>query len=374
MRRTILILLAVFITKFVTAQQYDIKANITGFANGTRFYLNDVDVNSNIDSAIIQGNHFELKGTVANAPKVLWLTTTSGKEFYYTVLLISNEKVNIKGDIKDFPFYLSITGSKSQDDFNALFSLLRDGYKQRDELVRASFALKGDSAGTKRKAIWKAIGKIDSTDDKINMDFIGTHHNSYAGLMQLFYVKGSFSKDSLQQIYIHLKPEFKNSSYGQRIATYLKIGDILKEGDSYADFEAMDRNGKKHRLSDIKGKYVLLDFSATYCGPCVNSVTDLKNISKNYPDKVEIITYSADGGKGTWIEGVKRDHPTWLSLWDGKGVYGETMLKYGINGYPTFVLIDPKGKIISKMVGYDKPKSGKGNIEAKIDEVIANNK
>lgn len=374
MRKTILILLAIFITKIVAAQQYDIKANITGFANGTKFYLQDVDVNSNIDSAIIQNNHFELKGTLGNAPKNLWLTATSGKNFYYTVLLISNERVNIKGDIKDFPFYLSITGSKSQDDFNLQFSLLRDDYKQRDELVKAYFSLKGDSTEIKGKAIWKTIRKIDSTDNKINMDFIGTHHNSYAGLMQLFYLKGEFSKDSLQHIYNNLKPEFKNSSYGQRIATYLKVGDILKEGDSYTDFEAMDKDGKKHRLSDIKGKYVLLDFSATYCGPCVSSITDLKNISRNYSDKVEIITFSADGGKGIWMEGLKRDNPTWLSLWDGKGSYGETMLKYGINGYPTFVIIDPQGKIISKMVGYDKPENNKGNIETKIDEVMAKSK
>ncbi|MHB8207875.1 TlpA family protein disulfide reductase [Mucilaginibacter sp.] len=192
--------------------------------------------------------------------------------------------------------------------------------------------------------------------------------------MQLFYLKGEFSKDSLQHIYNNLKPEFKNSSYGQRIATYLKVGDILKEGDSYTDFEAMDKDGKKHRLSDIKGKYVLLDFSATYCGPCVSSITDLKNISRNYSDKVEIITFSADGGKGTWIEGLKRDNPTWLSLWDGKGNYGETMLKYGINGYPTFVVIDPQGKIISKVMGYDKPENAKGNIETKIDEVMAKSK
>ncbi|MHB8207874.1 DUF4369 domain-containing protein [Mucilaginibacter sp.] len=112
MRKTILILLAIFITKIVAAQQYDIKANITGFANETKFYLQDVDVNSNIDSAIIQNNHFELKGTLGNAPKNLWLTATSGKNFYYTVLLISNERVNIKGDIKDFLFTCQSLGQK----------------------------------------------------------------------------------------------------------------------------------------------------------------------------------------------------------------------------------------------------------------------
>ena len=137
-----------------------------------------------------------------------------------------------------------------------------------------------------------------------------------------------------------------------------------------ADFEAMDKDGHKHHLSDTKGKYVLLDFSTTYCGPCIESLKDLKIISKKYADQIQIISFSGDGGKATWLKGINRDRPAWLTLWDGKGNYGETILKYGVTGYPSFFLIDPQGKIVSKWVGYGKDPGKKGSLETEVDEFL----
>ncbi|HEY5327751.1 MAG TPA: TlpA disulfide reductase family protein [Mucilaginibacter sp.] len=163
---------------------------------------------------------------------------------------------------------------------------------------------------------------------------------------------------------------FKISHFGARIGNYLKVGNILKNGDQMADFEAMDKDGHKHHLSDTKGKYVLLDFSTTYCGPCIESLKDLKIISKKYADQIQIISFSGDGGKATWLKGINRDRPAWLTLWDGKGNYGETILKYGVTGYPSFFLIDPQGKIVSKWVGYGKDPGKKGSLETEVDEFL----
>jgi peroxiredoxin len=167
-------------------------------------------------------------------------------------------------------------------------------------------------------------------------------------------------------------PLYKQSLFGQRIGNYLKVGDILNKGNNITDFEALDKDGNKHRLSEIKGKYILLDFSTTYCGPCIESLEDLKIISKKYAEQLGIVSFSGDGGKATWLKGISRDQPAWLSLWDGKGSYGETILKYGVTGYPTFFLIDPQGKIVSKWSGYGKSPGEKGSLETKVDELMAN--
>ncbi|MEO6851269.1 MAG: TlpA disulfide reductase family protein [Mucilaginibacter sp.] len=356
-----------------SAQQFEIRANITGFSNGTKFYLTDPELNTNIDSTIIQNDHFVIKGHLDDVPKSLWVTRQDGRHYYYFTLLIGNETVDVKGDIKDMPYSMTITGSKTQNEHNLLLSQTGPLQKKRNELVEQSFALTGDSAKIKSKAIWKAISKLDSETYVIQKKFVVKNLNTYEGLDNLFFMRGAF-KDSLQQMYNSLKPEFKQSNFGQRIATYLKVGDQLKQRDQFVDFEAMDQNGKKHHLSDFKGKYILLDFSETYCGPCIQSVPDMQNIVKKHSDKMTVITFSGDGSKDMWQLGVKRDKPTWLSLWDGKGIYGATPLKYGVTGFPDFIVIDPNGKIISNWMGYGKNDDGRGSLETNVDKLLANGK
>lgn len=366
MKNLFITVFILFVFKSANAQQYIINVHITGFKDQTKFILKDNDVDANIDSAIIIQDHFVLKGTLENAPKALWLYTTVGQNFYYTTLLIGNEKVDITGDIKDFPFDVKITGSKSQDESTAMFSLIKADYKKRNDLVAQYFKLTGDSAQIKGKEIWKIIGKLDSTDDVIKKNFIKNNLNSYAGLQELFYQKKTYSKDSLTAMYNALTPEYRKSSFGQRIGNYIKVGETLKVGDNSFDFSAIDKTGVSHKLSDAKGKYVLLDFSTTYCGPCMQSIGELKGLAGSHADNLSIITFSGDGGKATWLTGVKRDNISWLSLWDGKGSYGETIMKYGVSGYPTFFLIDPQGKIVNKWVGYET-----GALQPNVDKAIA---
>jgi thiol-disulfide isomerase/thioredoxin len=370
MKKIALFLAAILVAKIAVSQQYVITASITGFKNGTKFYLKDVDADANIDSAVIQNDHFVLKGVLAETPQNLWLYSQNQQNFYYATLLIGNEKVSINGDIKDFPFDLSISGGKAQQDHDKLIDLTKAGYKHRNDLLAEYFALKGDSAKIKSKIIWTAINKIDSLDEVTRKAFIKANLNSYEGLLQLFFVEGKYQKDSLQQMYNSLGPQFKQCRFGQRINSYLKVGDILKKGDDMADFEAIDKSGKKHKLSEIKGEYILLDFSTTYCGPCIESVAELKEISKQYTGKLAVVTFSADGSKTTWLKGIDRDKPSWLSVWDGKGDYGETISKYGVTGYPTFFLVDPHGKILSKVVGYGKSPGEKSELEKEVDKFL----
>lgn len=362
-----------FAANLAFAQQYTIEAHITGFNNGAKFYLKDVDVDSDIDSVVIRNNQFVMRGSLADAPKSLWLYTKTSTNFYYTTLMIGNETITINGDIKDFPFDLSISGSKTQDEHTLLLNQEKAGYKERNKLLQEYFSLKGDSAEIKGKKIWRIIGKLDSTNEVVAKRFIKDHLNSYEGLYELFFLKNKYSRDTLRQMFNSLSPQFKQSDFGQRIANYIKVGPILEVGDKYADFEALDKAGVKHRLSEIKGKYILLDFSTTYCGPCIESVEDLKIISKKYADRVEIVSFSGDAGKANWLKGIARDKPNWLSLWDGKGNYGETIAKYGVTGYPSFFLIDPQGKIVSKWTGYGKKPGEKGSLETKIDGLLVKN-
>jgi thioredoxin-related protein len=194
--------------------------------------------------------------------------------------------------------------------------------------------------------------------------YIKSHPDSYSSVITLGYLKNKLHKDTVQSIFNNYTPKIKNSKYAKIIAIYLKEK-ISKVGDIYHDFEAFDKNSEKIVFSKIKKNYTLLDFTAANCGPCIQSVEELKDLNKTYKDSLTIISFSCDAKKETWLNSLKRDSISWTSVWDGKGRYSETSIKYGVSGFPTFFLIDPEGKIIDKWGGYRK-----GSLKNKLKKIF----
>lgn len=372
MKRIFLLIIAICSTTILFAQQqFSISAKLTGFKNGIKFNLTDPELQKVIDSVTLKNNSFVITGKLDYVPKGIFLSTTSEGQYYWCYLFIGNEKVTLKGDRKDFPFYLHISGSKSQDIYNKLNEKTRSLMTHRNELTENLGTLltdDSDSGKAKLNSLGKQLNHIDSLTESITMGFIKSNLNSYPALNELYFLKTKFSKDSLQHLYDKLKNEYKESVYGERLVNYIKVGEILKVGDKFADFEAKDTLGKTNKLSQYIGKYVLLDFTETYCGPCLLSVDELKEIGKDYSDSLTIVSFCADKSKEVWESGLERDKPDWTSLWNGEGTYGQTVLKYGVQGYPTFFLLDPEGKIILKWTGY-----GKGNLIDHISKKVTKN-
>lgn len=357
MKKFLLVIIALTITSSLIAQQFSITAKLTGFKNGTKFYIQDPELESKIDSAVINNDTFSIKGKLDYVPKSIFISTTDEGNYYWCFMFIGNEKVQLKGDKKDFPFYLQISGSKSQDIYNKLNNRTREISTKRNHLTENLGSLisdESDSAKNILDSIGKQLNYIDSIVRSKKLDFIQSNLNTYPGLNELYYLRNRYNRDSLHQMYESLQKEYKESVYGERIVNYLNVGDPLKVGDMYADFEASDQDGQSQKVSNFLGKYILLDFTSTNCGPCIFSIDELKNISKEYSDSLNIISFSADNSMEVWKKGLKRDSPIWPCLWDGKGAYSETMLKYGVSGYPTFFLLNPDGKIISAWSGYGK--------------------
>jgi thiol-disulfide isomerase/thioredoxin len=139
-------------------------------------------------------------------------------------------------------------------------------------------------------------------------------------------------------------PSFKNTAEGRLIKDDL-LGRInTKLGRSAPNFEVNDIVGKKLRLADFKGKkYVLVDFWATWCVPCMNQIPFIKQIRQTYPeDLLAIISVSADTDNKYFKQVIKEKEMNWLH------VYGNTEmpLKFGVTAYPSLFLIDKDGVVI----------------------------
>ena len=121
-------------------------------------------------------------------------------------------------------------------------------------------------------------------------------------------------------------------------------------GQDYHDIELPDSTGTVHRLSEYvgHGKYVLLDFWASWCGPCIGSMPMMKDIHNAYASRgLQIIGISFDSERDKWLSAIKRHELPWLHLSDLKGWESVGSDAYGIRAIPETILIDPDGKIVA---------------------------
>ena len=341
-------------------EKFIISGQVTGFPEGTIFYLRNLATDAVFDSATVKNNTFKFEGNLASPPEQIWLSTTIDKKFIYTNLLIGNDKISVKGDISDFPWDVDIKGSKTQEDFNYSQSLTKENNINRDSLVQVFMKLPREKQQEIGAEIWKEIGKIDSATQVSRINYIKSHPNTYTSIIELGYLKNQLPKDTIQKIFENYTPEIKKSKYAKVVEVYLREN-ISKIGDKFHDFEGMNQKGEKVKFSNIRGEYTLLDFTAAYCGPCIQAADELVEINKKYSDSLKIVSFTQDAKKDVWLKSLERDNVTWNSIWDGEGRYSETSIKYGVQGIPTFVLINPEGTIIDKWTGY-----GEGTIISKL--------
>lgn len=121
-------------------------------------------------------------------------------------------------------------------------------------------------------------------------------------------------------------------------------------GTQFTDIELADVNGQSHKLSEYvgKGKYVLIDFWASWCGPCRRSMPEVKKVYDAYKDRgFEIVGLSFDNDKEAWTGAIKKLELPWIHLSDLKGWESVAGRTYGINAIPATLLIGPDGKIIA---------------------------
>lgn len=366
MKKTLIffILLSVFLTDSLSAQEIHksikgkskangkfISGKLTGFQNGEKIKLYDPEIMKTLDSTYINNGNFKLKNPLGKTPKEMFIIANDDLVF---ICFIAGENVEISGDKKDFKFGLTVKGSIFQKEKDILDKETKKYNIERDTLEK--YFDDSDTSKTYlalQKTKLKRINEIDKAKTEIAVKYIKQHSNNYYSLLFLFDYVDEFSKNEIQNLYNKSDKEHRESLYGKRIKTYLQVGKILEVGDAFYDFEAQGQDGKTHKLSEIKNNYILLDFNETYCGPCVASVSELKKIALEYKDNLKVVSFCADKPEDIWKKGLNRDHPNWLSLWDGKGTAGATVVKYGANGFPTFVLIDKNGKIVNTTKGYE---------------------
>ncbi len=198
-------------------------------------------------------------------------------------------------------------------------------------------------------------------------DLLKKHPDSYASA---FVLSGSGrqigSLEQKEQLLAQLSSRMKKSDPGRKFSDYI---DGLKSsgiGSQVANFVLSSPQGKDVNFKDYKGKYVLVDFWASWCGPCRKSFPHMREVYQQYKNnQFEIYSISIDENKEAWLKAVKEENNPWVQSLDTKNI---SQKGFAVTGVPSTFLIDPSGKIVAKEVGFDS--SGNSEIEKKLKQLF----
>ncbi|MCT1530947.1 AhpC/TSA family protein [Sphingobacterium daejeonense] len=197
--------------------------------------------------------------------------------------------------------------------------------------------------------IKESFGDINLINENSKVEFIETHPNNGLSLLLLesiVQMNPGFPK--AKELYESLPQKFKESTRGNYIENIIG-GSQFVEGELAAEIIQPNQEGENVKLSDFRGKYVLLDFWASWCVPCREENPFVVKAYEKYKSKnFEIFAISLDTEKGNWLEAIKKDNLTWVHGSDLKGQNNSAAEVYGVQGIPANYLIDPDGFIIAK--------------------------
>jgi len=179
-----------------------------------------------------------------------------------------------------------------------------------------------------------------------HIENIEAHPDSLESARILAVMATTFGKEKTTELFNELAPGVKNSEDGKMVEKYLLLNRELKIGDKSVDFEMMDSNGQQRKLSEFQGKIVLLEFWASWCGPCLSDIPSLKNTYEKYHEYgFEIFAVSFDINEEDWLKAIEQKNLNWTHVTELKSTGNTAGLIYGVSGIPDNFLIDENGFI-----------------------------
>ncbi len=364
-----------FITTNLLAQkQITVIGKLKGIEDGVKFFLlkQDGNVGITVSKDSVVNGQFKIVYTPDNENVEQYSLMAGGEGFPSmscklwakagsTITIQGHDKLiytwTVKSNIpqqKEWAYFIN-ANKKHWTDYQQ-FSMQRSAFIEEYR--------NGKLSKDEKTALKKKIDEVDSLSDLVNykiqqnnltllqkgkitpirLDLLNSVANSIK-----WNGKEEF-RPAVQKMYNNLSADLKNSADGQKIGLILNPPTVVKVGQPMFDTLLKDPKGNTYHLADFKGKYILLDFWSFGCGPCHESVPEMKEIHEQLKDSLTIVGLNSDTQK-IWAKATAMFNMTWYNLSDemeDRGIYAQ----YGVNGIPNYVLIDPQGKIKANWTGY----------------------
>lgn len=336
-------------------QQYEITGSWEG-GDGNVVYLNREIGNKEFvteDSAVVRDGAFVMRGRVPQVDKRQLVVGRDKQDVLLDgvpirVLVTTSESENRKGELISY-HTAEITGSDEQWvmqeskrlataknflEFGALFMMaqVKDDSVKLDSVYKVTIAMKEEIKEN-------IMGLLDDSKNSIAITYFLAD-----------FVAREYPFTTLEHYYNQLDDRVKKSYPGKLLAQKMEEVSRTAVGGTAPDIQLSDPQGKTVSLYSLRGKYVLLDFWASWCGPCLAEVPNVKEIYEAYHDKgFEIYGVSLDKeeDREKWVAAIERHGMNWVQVSSLKGWECPVAKQYNVTGIPKMFLLDPQGKIIA---------------------------
>lgn len=368
MKKIIFIALVAIISQSCTEKKFGaftVSGQIKN-ANEQKIYLQELSLTEkeplNLDSATIdkKGN-FILRG-VGKEEGLYRITTEKGIDF---IIINDNNNIKLIADLNDYIHY-KVEGSVASAQLHAFF----ENYLQQDSAMASCFirldSLQKTNAPDSvllpcRQERDRRMGDLNA----LVTNFINKSESPAARILVLGMGSRTLKKEELQQLVKASVNKFPEHSSLQKMSTMLSIAaqpapsENSLDNKEAPDFTLPDPNGKMISLKSFRGKYVLVDFWASWCGPCRQENPTVVAAFNRFKDKnFTVLGVSLDDNKAKWLKAIQDDKLTWTHVSDLKQWESIVVSMYQIQGIPFNVLVDPNGKVIaSELRGEDLEKT-----------------
>lgn len=376
--------------------KYKIDGTVTGFNEGKIYVL----TGNKIDSVQVTKGKFQISGNLENPVENIALAKVSDTrkmtDKTYVSLFVEAVPMTLQVNYADFP-NAKLKGSKAQDDaykYNAITQNIKLKYKKELDHFDA-IRKKYDDAREAKKSeeVLEAI-KYEDNDargrlepmykdyETASLKFMKDNSQSYYSLYLLRSYSSKLTYDEAKAYYDSFNPLYKKGELAKELVTEIENMKKGVPGAQAGPFNKNDINGNPIKLEDFKGKYVLIDFWASWCVPCRKGNPHLLKLYAEYkPKGLEILGVSDDDrNEDKWKKAVEKDGiGVWRHVLRGlqykEGTYERINIDqdisegYNIHVLPTKILVDPNGIVVAR---YDGGEEDDPRMDADLKRIFAN--
>ncbi len=321
------------------AQKYAITGKVP---IGTKtVYLQQIGSRQQPDSVAVKDGSFSFTGESDK----LFAYVIADKKEAVTVVLDGNVTVDFEGD--------KATGTAENEALSAWSTRFKTPMEAYQGAMKEYYGYR-QSGKEVPDSVMARIEKVsnESEDQMIALTKQCCMENKQMKFPAIFLSQMASTMDKADVIKLAEEgnPAYMETSVMERVKGAIAGWKRQLPGTQFTDIELADVNGANHKLSEYvgNGKYVLIDFWASWCGPCRRSMPEVKKVYDAYKDKgFEIVGLSFDNDKEAWTGAIKKLELPWIHLSDLKGWDSLAGRTYGINSIPATLLVGPDGKIIA---------------------------